>query len=214
LEDGRGATDDDPPLSRWWKIEFTRTHAFDVDSPEQRGALDGGFFDGSGRAVDARLQRGEDGKVEFKKGDQILVKEEAAIQLIDQGVAELRDKVYLRPLIDYRNALRRIRLRLSERANRSEELDFATKVLEEAISKTEGMLVANQAIKLKLEQDLSQFRVEKNAITAYTEQLREQVATMRAEMARLYQENLILEQQIEEKQLTIERSLDTFTSIR
>ncbi len=213
-EDGRRATDDDPPLSRWWKIEFTKNHAIDVDSPEQRGALDGGFFDGNGRAVDGRLQRGENGQVQFKKGDQILVKEEAANQLIDEGVAELRDRFFLRPLNDYRYILRRVRLRLTELANRKTELEFETKVLQEAIAKTEGMLVSNQAIKLKLEQDVAQFRVEKNAITSYTEQLRQQVDTMRADMARLHQQNLVLEQQIEQKQLDIERRLDALTSVR
>jgi hypothetical protein len=213
-EDGRRATDDDNPLSRWWKIEFTKNHAIDVDSPEQRGALDGGFFDGNGRAVDGRLQRGTDGQVAFKKGDQIVVKEEAATQLIDQGVAELRDRFFLRPLNDYRYILRRVRLRISELANRQKELEFETKVLEESIAKTEGMLVTNQAIRLKLEQDLAQFRVEKTAIASYTEQLREQVETMRQEMARLHSQNLALEQQIEEKQLAIERRMDGLTVLQ
>jgi hypothetical protein len=213
-EDGRRATDDDNPLSRWWKVEFTKNHAIDVDSPEQRGALDGGFFDGNGRAVDGRLQRGTDGQVQFKKGDQIVVKEEAATLLIDQGVAELRDRFFLRPLNDYRYILRRVRLRISELANRKTELEFETKVLEESIAKTEGMLVANQAIRLKLEQDLAQFRVEKSAIASYTEQLREQVETMRDEMARLHGQNLALEQQIEEQQLAIERRLDGLTALQ
>ena len=213
-EDGRRATDDDPPLSRWWKIEFTKSHAIDVDSPEERGALDGGFFDGNGRAVDGRLKRGEDGTVQFKKGDQILLKEEAASRLIDEGVAELRDRFFLRPLNDYRYILRRIRLRLTELANRKAELEVETKVLEEAIAKTEGMLVSNQATKLKLEQDLAQFRVEKNAIASYADQVRQQVEAMRAEMARLYQQNLALEQQIEQKQLEVQRKLDALTAAR
>lgn len=211
LEDGRRATDDDPPLSRWWKIEFIKDHAIVVDSPEQRGALDGGFFDGNGRAVDGRLQRGDGDEVQFKKGDQILAKEEAANQLINDGVAELRDRFFLRPLNDYRYILRRIRLRLNELANRQTELEFEKKVLEEAIAKTEGMLVENQAVKLKLEQDLAQFRVEKNAINDYTEKLQQQVEAMRAEMARLHQQNLALEKEIEEKHTAIERRLDGLT---
>jgi hypothetical protein len=215
LQDGRRATDDDPPLSRWWKIEFIKDHSIVVDSPEQRGALDGGFFDGNGRAVDGRLQRADGDEVQFKKGDQILVKEEAANQLISElGVAELRDRFFLRPLNDYRYILRRIRLQLTELANRQSELEFEKKVLEEAISKTEGMLVENQAIKLKLEQDLAQFRVEKNAINDYTEQLRQQVNAMRAEMARLHQQNLALEQEIEAKQLAIQRRLDSLTLVK
>ena len=211
LRDGNRATQDDPPISRWTKIEFIKDHKIEVDSPEQRGALDGGFFDGNGRAVDGRLQRGEDGQVPFKKGAQILVKEEAADQLIDEGVARLVDRYYLRPLNDYRFVLRRIRLRLAELANRTTELEFEKKVLEEAIEKTEGMLVVNQDIKLKLEQDLDQFRAEKRAIQDYTENLAERVKKMREDMIRLHQENLALEQKLEESHLAIERRLDSLT---
>ncbi len=214
LRDGARATQDDPPISRWTKIEFTKNHKIDVDSPEQRGALDGGFFDGNGRAVDGRLQRGEDGQVAFQKEDQILVKEEAADQLIDEGVARLVDRYYLRPLNDYRFVLRRIRLRLSELANRTTELEFEKKVLEEAIEKTEGMLVVNQDIKLKLEQDLAQFRNEKSAIQDYTEKLTVRVKAMREEMIRLHRENLALEQQLEQQHLSIERRLDAVTLAR
>jgi hypothetical protein len=214
LRDGNRATQDDPPLSRWTKIEFIKNHPIEVDSPEQRGALDGGFFDGNGRAVDGRLQRGEDGQVKFSKGDLILVKEEAADELIDEGAARLVDRYYLRPLNDYRFVLRRIRLRLSELANRTTELEFEKKVLEEAIEKTAGMLVVNQDIKLKLEQDLAQFRVEKNAIQDYTEKARQRVDKMREEMIRLHRENINLEQQLEEKHLSIQRRLDALTSVR
>ena len=212
LRDGSRATQDDPPLSRWTKIEFLKNKDIEVDSPEQRGALDGGFFDGNGRAVDGRLQRGDDGKVRFKKGDQILVKEEAAGELIGEGDAKLIDTYYLRPLNDYRFVLRRIRLRLLELANRATELGFEQKVLQEAVNKTEAMLVVNQDIKLKLEQDLAQFRIEKTAIESYTTKLQKELETMRAEMVRLHEENQLLEQKLEQKHLEIERRLDALTA--
>lgn len=207
-EDGRRATDDDPPTSRWSMIEFIQTHKIEVDSPEQRGALVGGFFDLNGRAVDSRLQRPDENEVTFKKGDRILMKEEAADELINQGVAELRDRYYLRPLNDYRYVLRRVRLRINELASRKKELDFEQQVLEKAISKTEGMLVENQGIKLKLEQDLEQFEIEKVAIEDYAGKMREQVEQMRREMAQLHQHNLLLEEEIAKKHQAIERRLD------
>lgn len=213
-EDGRRAEDSDPPLSRWWFVEFVKDHALEVDSPETWPVLESGFFDANGRAVDARLQRTDGNEVRFKRGDQVLVKEEAGIELRDEGVAELRDTFFLRPLNDYQYVLRRIRLRLTELKIRQTELEFDTKVIEDAIAKTEGMLVANQDSKLKLEQDLAQFRIEKVAVTSYTEQLREQVKTMRDEMARLHQQNLVLEQQIEEKQLAIEQRLNSLTLLQ
>ncbi|MCH1494504.1 MAG: hypothetical protein L7U72_04685, partial [Rubripirellula sp.] len=208
LEDGRRATDDDLPVTRWWMIEFVQTKRIDVDSPEQRGALDGSFFDLNGRAVDSRLQRPEDDEVVFKKGDRVLMKEEAANALINEGVAELRDRYYLRPLNDYRFILRRLRLRLDDLAGRKTELEFEKQVLEQAIAKTEDMLVKNQSDKLKLEQDLSQFRVEKTAMDDYTAKMREELEQMRTEMAQIHQHNLALEQEISQKHQAIERRLD------
>ncbi|MGI9474434.1 MAG: hypothetical protein ACR2NZ_23050 [Rubripirellula sp.] len=212
LRDGSRATDDDPPLSRWWKVQFLKDKVFEVDSPDQLGALEGGFFDGNGRALDARLQRGDEGGVRFRKGDQILVKEEEARDLIAEGSAEVLDKYYLRPLNDYRFVLRRIQLRLLDLANRKTELEDEQKVLQQAVQKTEGMLVVNQDIKLKLEQDLGQFTVEKTAIQDYTTKLQEELKSMRAEMVRLHQDNQRLEQKLEAKHLEIERRLDSLTA--
>ncbi|MDB4331709.1 hypothetical protein OAA27_01420 [bacterium] len=206
LEDGRRATDDDSPVSRWWKVEFIKSYDIAVDSPEQRGALDGGFFDGNGRAVDGRLQNGE--AVRFSKGDELLMKEEAVNELVNDGIIEKRDRYYLRPLNDYRYILRRLRLRLDELAGRKTELEYEEQVLKKAVAKTEAMLVENQDIKLKLEQDRDQFRVEKNAIEDYTAEMRDQLDLMRTEMAQLHQHNLLLEKEIAEKHLAIERRVD------
>jgi chromosome segregation ATPase len=154
------------------------------------------------------LQRPDDNEVVFKKDDRVLMLEEAATELVNEGVAELRDRYFLRPLNDYRYVLRRLRLRLDELASRQTELQFEKQVLEQAISKTEGMLVENQSIKLKLEQDLTQFRVEKTAIDDYTVKMREQLDQMRTEMAQLHQHNLLLEQEIAQKHQSIQRRLD------
>lgn len=208
LDDGRRATDDDPPMSRWWRVEFIQRHEIQVDSLEQRGALNGGFFDLNGRAVDSRLQRPDDDAVEFQKGDRVLLKEEAANKLVNDGVAELRDRYYLRPLNDYRYILRRVRLRLDELANRKTVMEYEEKVLKEAIEKTEGMIVENQSIREKLEQDKTQFIIEKEAIDEYATKMRSELEQMRTEMAQLHQHNLLLEKEIAEKHQAIERRLD------
>lgn len=205
LRDGERANEQDPPNSRWTKIEFLKNYAVDVDSPDSRGALESGFFDGTGRSVDARLQHGEDGQVRFKKGDQIVLKEEAADQLIGDGTAKLVFEYYLRPLNDYRYILRRIRLRLTELADRSKELQIEKGVLEKSIAETSGMLVTNQDIKNKLEQDLAQFTVEKNAITEYSQGIRQRREKVRADMIRLHQQNLQLEQKLERMHRAIEQ---------
>ena len=164
LDDGRRSTPDDPPLSRWIKVEFLKNHTEDVDSTDQRGALDGGFFDASGRAVDARLQRADKKPASFKKGQTILIQEIGSEEWLDDGIVKLLDRYYLRPLNDYRFILRHIRLRLSELANRTDELNVQKGQLQEAIDKSNGMLVANTETKVKLEEDLNQFRLEAAAI--------------------------------------------------
>lgn len=207
LRDGSRATLDDPPMSRWVKVEFTRAHAIVVDSPEQRGALDGSFFDGSGQAVDSRLQRGEEGRVNFRVGEQVTLKEEAANELIDAGVAKLVDTYYLRPLNDYQFGIRRIRLRISELAVRRQALEFEQKVLEDAIAATVAMLEANQDAKLKLEKDLAQLQTERAAIASYNTTVKEELASTRQQLAGLYRNNLELREELEETHWQIEESL-------
>ncbi|QDT12528.1 hypothetical protein [Planctomycetes bacterium K23_9] len=194
LRDGSRSNPDDVLLSRWVKVEFTKNHKIDVDSPTQQGALEGGFFDASGRAVDSRLQRGEGGDTLFRAEQQIIVKEEAAKQLIDvDGVAKLVDTYYLRPLNDYRFVLRRLRLRINEAASRKIELDFENKVLQDAKDATDSMLTVNQEIKLKLEQDQDQVSVELKAVSDYEAEVRAKVDELQKECQRLYQDNLRLE---------------------
>lgn len=208
LRDGGRAQQDDPPPSRWTKIEFTQAHKIAVDSPEQRGALDGGFFDGSGQAVDSRLQRGgDDGSVAFNPGDQLVLKEEAASALIDGGVAKLVDNYYVRPLNDYRLVLRRLRLRLEELAIRKSQLEIEQKVLDDAIAATVKMLASNQESKLKLEKDLAQIQVERSAIDKYNATVKEQLTNTRSTLSGLYRENLGIRQQLDEISRGIEASL-------
>lgn len=211
LRDGARSTSDDPPMSRWVKIEFLKTHTFDVDSPEKRSALDGGFFDGNGRAVDSRLQRGDASPLQFKLGTQIIIKEEAANVLRDEGVARLVDTYYARPLNDYRFVLRRIRLQLTELAIRQEELKYEEKVLQDAIDATVAMLTTNQTVKLNLELDLAQTQVEKKSISDYTDKLTAMVNETQSELMRLYQSNQNLERQLEQIHRTISNRLDAVT---
>jgi len=208
LRDGTRAMPDDPPASRWVKVEFTKAHGIIVDSPEQRGALDSGFFDGSGQAVDSRVQRGADnGAVQFAVGNQVILKEEAANELIDLNVAKLVDSYYFRPLNDYLFVLRRIRLRLNELEIRREELVFEQKVLEDAIAATVAMLASNQEAKLNLEKDLAQIQIEQAAISGYNSTVKTTLTSTRQRLSGLYRDNLRLRNELGEIHSGIEESL-------
>ncbi len=212
LEDGRASKPDDPPAAKWVELQFTQNHRIEVDSRDERSLADGGFFDGNGRALDAALQHGaDDGFISFKKGDKLLLKSEGAAELIDQGVAEELGSFFLRPLTDYGFVLRRIRLNLMSLAEKKAELTAEELLLKDAITRTDQLLVFNQEVKLKLEQDLTQFRVEKQSINEYKGKITAEAQAMVAELNRLEQENAELEQQIEQKHLKIERQLDALT---
>ena len=132
-------------------------------------------------------------------------------------------KVIIRPIVtekmtqkteslnDYGFVLRRIRLNLMSLADKKAELTAEELLLKEAISKTDQLLVANQEVKLKLEPDLTQFRIEKQSINEYKGKIAEEAQAMVAELNRLEQENAELEQQIEQKHIKIERQIDALT---
>ncbi|KAA5543779.1 hypothetical protein FYK55_11415 [Roseiconus nitratireducens] len=209
LNDGKRGSPEDP-AARWVKIEFTKKYTIDVDSPDELGALEGGFFDNNGRAVDSRLQRADGGSISFSPGDVLVVKEEAAKQLVDQEkVASLVDTYYLRPLNDYRYALRRIRLQIKELDIRIAEMEYEKKVLETATAATVAMLEKRQIEKLKLEQDLAQYQVENSALQSYHSDIREQLRQMNEAASSLYRSNFELLRQIQQLSLGETQLTDT-----
>ncbi|QEG01626.1 hypothetical protein Mal15_57040 [Stieleria maiorica] len=198
LRDGQRGSPEDP-AARWIKIRFDQKYTIDVDSPEQRGALEGGFFDNNGRAVDSSLQRADGGSISFAVGDELIVKEEAAKLLIDQEkVASLVDTYYLRPLNDYRYVLRRIRLQISELDIRIAEMEYEKQVLDAAVAATVSMLEKGQTEKLKLEQDLAQHQVENKAVRQYFDQVRESLRQTKEATSVLYRDNFAKLRQIQQ----------------
>lgn len=209
LEDGRRVRDTDPELSRWVQVQFTKPYKHDVDSPDQRGALDGGYFDVDGRAVDSRLQKG--GQVEFKVGDEIVITELASVDLVAQGIVEVKLDYYLRPLNDYRFVLGNISLQLSELAVRKKELENEIIVNQAALDATINNFNTVQVEKLNLEQDLAQTEVERGVMTKYRDQLRADVETMQAHLLELYRQNLQLENELKHFHRTLEERINAVT---
>ena len=196
LKDGsRGAPEN--KAAAWVKIRFEKKYSLDVDSPEQRGALDGPFFDNNGRSLDVRLQRGEPGTVSFAPGDELLVKEEASTQLIQDEIATVVDKFYMRPLNDYRYALRRLRLQITQLNAKIENMKYQKQILDTAIAATFSMLEKRQNEQVLLEEDLGQFRVENTALRQYHGQIREDLRRNKEASSALYRSNLSLLRQIQ-----------------
>ena len=199
LRDGQRGTPEEPE-AKWIRVKLTKKYTIDVDSPDKRGALEGGFFDNNGRSVDSRLQRADGGSIDFAVGEELIVTEDAATQMKTEGVIDSveGDTYYVRPLNDYRFVLRRIRLEITELEARIAELQYEEKVLQSAVASTVAMIEKRQNEKVDLENDLKQYQVETTAIRAYHGEVRESLREMNESAASLYRSNQELLRQIQE----------------
>jgi hypothetical protein len=185
-----GSIDENPPPRfRWIRLQFEKDNTIDVDSKEARSALDGGYFDLSGRTVDSRLKRGEElASITFKAGDEIVLWDDAAQQLIDRGVAKLVSRYFVRPLNDYEAGLASVAQRLLEtRQNAAvveREMEI-TRVTNEKINQEIGL---RQAERIKLDANQVQYEKEQSVITAEAVRLEAELADMRLRLKKTYEE--------------------------
>jgi len=208
LKDGKQAQPDDPPEARWWKIEFTQAHPITVDSKDQRSAVDSGYFDTLGQAVDARLQVEEGDEVTFKAGTEIVLKREEAQLLVESGVAKLIDEIYVRPLNDYAEIGRHVYERTE---SLKEKLDILTReiaIMEKAKQSNDNLLVIGQEEKIKLEAELKQYRIERTAIKEHADKLLARKKNMQTRMASLYRDNIRMVRELEQAQLLLKNRID------
>ena len=148
-------------------------------------------------AVDSRLQRAENDVVTFEVGDQLVVKAEAAEQLITEGVARRIDRYYVRPLNSYKLVLPMLRQHIDYLNQQTANLQRQQGILQTAVDLTTQMQTEGQQRKIELEKDEAQIAKELAALNAYVAQLQAELTTTRNEMARLYRDNLRSESELE-----------------
>lgn len=183
-------------LVRWSKIKFIKDHSEDVDSAEDRGAEEGGFFE-QGLAVDSRLKRdGDETTVSFESGDEVYVPYDTAISLRDQGIAEILVNHSVRRLNDYRFILRRTELRLDEVRDQIAQQTKQKKILEETMAQTDAMNQQFQVTKNHLESDNGQLIRERTAVDQYSKKLEQELDSSRKTLAELYRLNQQLSQEL------------------
>lgn len=190
----RDVTDKDSPDDTWVQVKFLKKHTIPVDSDTAQSLLEGEarYFDSSGRAVEARLRRGEDGTVTFEIGDTGFFDLDSATTLIDDGICEKIKPVYRRQLHDYARFFR-------EAYYRHRELDESilrqkrdTEILVGLKTNVEAQAAAKQTDKDKLASDLIGFRTELSHVTGYTQALDAEWEKSRVRLSELYRRNLEL----------------------
>lgn len=196
LNDGGQAPEKTQDSSLGYRVTFTKDHTIDVDSQEQRNAMEGGYFDLSGRSVDARLKRDVDEAVLFKTGDTYVFDAAAAKELVKLGVATLGERIFIRPLNDYEFALRDTR-RLTTRARQdllliSRELDEVTRTTAVAVEQELKRSEENSRLKM----DKNQYGKELTVISEVAISLENEVQSKTKELDELYGSIIALHERI------------------
>jgi len=196
LNDGGQAPEKTQDSSLGYRVTFIKDHTIDVDSQEQRNAMEGGYFDLSGRSVDARLKRDVDEAVLFKTGDTYVFDAAAAKELVKLGVATLGERIFIRPLNDYEFALRDTR-RLTTRARQdllliSRELDEVTRTTAVAVEQELKRSEENSRLKM----DKNQYGKELTVISEVAISLENEVQSKTKELDELYGSIIALHERI------------------
>jgi hypothetical protein len=209
----REATESDPPEDTWMLVKFVQAHTIQVDSDAEQSLLEGEgrYFDSSGRAIEGRLRRGEDGTVRFEAGETGVFDLETADTLIADGVCEKVKPVYRRPLHDYDHFFRATYFRhqdLNQSIARAERDTAEMKALQK---KAEEQLALRDAEKINLEEDYAGFQAELADVTNHVETLKQAWVDQRSELSRLYQQNKVLAAQLTRIQAELARQINRAT---
>ncbi len=190
VEDGSRARENELPENVWYRIEFLTEFSDTVDSEEKRTASDGGYFDTSGRTVDARLRRPEkQEKVTFKKGQQVLFFRAYAEQLISQGIAKLIEPIFVRPINDYSIAFGETRNRTARAIQDAEAIARDISQVQATNTVAQEQVVFRQNERQMLDKDKAQYDKELTVITSEAERLAAAVQQTKAELSRIYRAN-------------------------
>ncbi len=189
VRDGTRATGDDELASLWVQVNMLKNHEIDVDSEEEANATVGSYYDSIGRSVDSRLKREEGSSVELTpemNTELIVLKEEAAQELISAGKAELVQRIYVRPLNDYEEAFNQYVLRAQELFERITLVRRESSEIAKANEFANEMITFRQVENQKLTSDLSNVQKEIAVLNDSLTTANGQLTELRKQMSQLY----------------------------
>jgi hypothetical protein len=197
INDGGRPPEGTPPEQVYVRIEFTKDHTIEVDAQEQRTATEGGFFDLSGRSVDSRLKRGEEGaRVSFKTGDTIVLDTASAEDLIKQGIAKSLAPVFVRPLNDYEYAFREVRRQITAALQDAKLIQRELAEMQKSQGIADAQVRMRQQERSKLDKDFAQYSRENEVITGEANRLTDVLNSTRTELSNMFQQIQSMRDQI------------------
>lgn len=196
LLDGKRAPDGAPQETLWVQLNLLKPYETSVDSEESANATERGYFDSTGRSIDTRLKRAAEGNDEASgqvslspdetRGNLIIVKEEAARSMVEQGIAEVEQRIYVRPLIDYEEALNHFYRHMHELRERIVLVKRESAEIAEADRLGREMIVESQAEYQRLASDVQNIEEELALLDQLNTSEDERLAALRSELSQMY----------------------------
>ena len=191
------------------RIEFKESYNdIVVDATDEPPLLPSSNFDTLGQAVPAWLRQGGEGelagRIEVEAGEIALFDANTAQQLITDEIAEELDRVYVRQLWDYEflfHKLYRQSMIVEDKIAVTRQ-DIAH--IEEATAKTLQSVKYRKEEFANLDHDKTGFDYERDQITRYHESLDKRYRETLRQLSTLYQESLVLAQQLSAESQLVE----------
>lgn len=209
LNDGGRPPEGTPAEQIYTRVEFLKDHTIEVDAQEQRTATEGGFYDLSGRSVDARLKRGEEGaKVSFKTGNVIVMDSTSAEDLVKQGIVKSLAPVFVRRLNDYEYGFREVRRQITAALQDAKLIERELAEMQKSQGIADAQVRMRQQERAKLDKDFAQYSKENEVITAEANRLDQELTATRNELSSMFQQIQSLRDQIVANQRAATAAID------
>lgn len=188
LRDGQRASDDDRPETVWEQVNLLSELQVDVDSDQSADATVSGYFDQVGRSIDIRLKRNE--PVILLPGElrdnRIVVMDSVARDLINRGVAERVQRVFVRPLNDYLGLFNRAHSLGFELAERIKYYQYQNGLIEQINQAGQNMVAFRQKENQLLSSDLMNFQKEIQFLNNATVAADTELESLKQKLSSLY----------------------------
>jgi len=212
LNDGGRPPEGTPPDQVYFRVEFLKEYPIEVDAQEQRNATEGGFYDLSGRSVDARLKRGVDeAKVTFKQGDRIVLDSSTTNDLEKQDAIKRVAPVFVRQLNDYEYAFREVRRQITAALQDSVLIQRELAEMQKSQGIADNQVRLGQDERSKLDKDKSQYDKELAVISTEAQRLQEEVQTTRSEISATFKQIQAVRDQIVARQKALSEAINAIS---
>ena len=153
----------------------------------------------------------EAGEIEFDVGDEALLDAKTADELINAGVAQELESVFVRELRDYAFEFHDLYVRMMDLRDVAARITYDTKTLVLAGDNVQEHVTYRTGERDTLDADVKRFEAELAALTEYRDQLQAQYDQLMKDLSLLYRTNGALMGDLTRHQYNMARSINEQT---